>query len=370
MKKKELTIRKYIIKFMIVTLLFLITGAVSASANDPVTSDNMDIKQANTDSNKVPLQLTVSGIEVTGGISAGYFYASNPGEDTPEDAFLLSNFLVEIASSDDSFPLGFVSAFGETSTPSVLGTPESNTDFKIEYGSLTLKPFTFLSLELGLLQPNAGFENTYTFNNKNIILGAVASQQPYNAYGARIGYDTNSVSLWGGYYKERLDDEEYNSSDYAWEAGLSTTILENTITLYSYNIKGQRNLFGAAIERTIEDIDIAFNLDYWEWNSSMKYLYGSVSSIGGAFYICPNFNNLSIPLRFEYINQKNSQIYIESHNTKNIYVATISPTWYFNDYAYIRLESAYVKADGAFADKEGRVKDDRINFAMELGFTF
>ena len=359
-----------IIKFTFVTLLFLTASTVSASVNDPVTSDNMDIKQENTDSNKAPLQLTVSGIAVTGGISAGYFYASNPGEDTPDDAFLLSNFLVEISSSDESLPLGFVGAFGETSTPSVLGTPESNTDFKIEYGSLTLKTVTGLGMELGLLQPNAGFENTYTFNNKNIILGAVASQQPYNAYGARIGYDINSVSLWGGYYKERLDDEEYNSPDYAWEAGLSTTILENTITLYSYNIRGQRNLFGAVIERTIEDIDIAFNLDYWKWNSSMKEFYESESSIGGAVYICPNFRNFSIPLRFEYINQKNSQIYIECPNTEHIFAVTISPTWYFNDYAYIRVESAYAKADGAFADKEDRVKDDRINLAMELGITF
>ncbi len=363
--------KKEIIKIMFVILFYVIVvDVVSASAGGPTTGDNMDVKQQNTDSKEGPLQSTLTGIEVTGGISAGYFYVSNPGKDTSDDAFLLSNFLVEISSSDENLPVGFVGAFGETSTPSILGTPENNTDFKIEYASLTLRPVHDISLELGLLQPNAGFENTYTFNNKNVILGAVASQQPYNAYGARMAYETNSLSLWGGYYKERLDDEEYNSPDYAWEIGLSGSILDNAFTLYHYNIKGQKHLSGAIIERTIRNMDIALNIDYWHWDSRMKRLYGSTSSIGGAVYICPNFDRLSIPLRLEYINQEKSQVYIESPNAKHIYAATVSPTWHFNENTYIRAESAYIKADGAFADEQGNTRDNRINLAIELGFMF
>ena len=156
--------------------------------------------------------------------------------------------------------MGFVGAFGETSTPSILSTPENNTDFKIEYASLTLKQVANLNLEMGLLQPNSGFENTYTFNNKNVILGAVASQQPYNAYGARVNYDANEISLWGGYYKNRLDDEEYNSPDYAWEIGVSGSIGENDFSIYNYHIGGQRNLLGAVIEHSIGNIDLAFNI--------------------------------------------------------------------------------------------------------------
>ncbi len=362
--------KKNLIRIIFVTFLLLFACVLPLSATGPVTSDNTNAEQEKADSDGRQFQSALSGIDITGGISAGYFYASNPGEDTSDDAFLLSNFLVEISSSDDSLPVGFVAAFGETSTPSILGTPENNTDFQIEYASLTLKPVTDISLELGLLQPNAGFENTYTYNNNNIILGAVASQQPYNAYGARIAYDMNDISLWGGYFKERLDDEEYNSPDYAWEIGLSTPVFENTLTLYHYNIKGQRNLTGAVIERTIQDIDFAFNIDYWRWSSPMKNLYGSTSSIGGAVYICPNFGDISIPLRLEYINQKNSQIYIESPDTKHIYAATVSPTWHYNENTYIRAEAAYVKADEAFADEDGRIRDNRINLAVELGITF
>ena len=259
---------------------------------------------------------------------------------------------------------------GETSTPSLLDSPENNNKFKIEYAALTLKLITDARLELGLLEPNAGFENTYTFNNMNIILGAVASQQPYNAYGGRLCYDKNGISVWGGYYKERLDDEEYNTPDYAWEIGLSGSISENAFILYHYNIKGQRNLTGMVIERTIQNVDIAFNIDYWSWDSRMKGLYGSTSSIGGAVYICPNFGSLSIPIRLDYIDQGKSQIYIEREDAKHIYTATVSPTYHFNENTYIRGEFAYVNADTAFADKLGNSKDSRICLALEVGFVF
>jgi hypothetical protein len=176
--------KKTIIHVMLVSLNLLIVSSTPALADDSSLAY---------DSKKDMVQSVLSAINVTGGISAGYFYASNPGEDTADDAFLLSNLLVEISSKEEALPVGFVGAFGEISTPSILATPENNTDFKIEYASVTLKPIEEMGLEIGLLQPNAGFENTYTFNNNNVMLGAVASQQPYNAYGARVNYDMGRV---------------------------------------------------------------------------------------------------------------------------------------------------------------------------------
>ena len=356
--KRSFKMEKVIIQAAFVFLLSFIGSAGTSLAED---SDSVDNKT---------LQSALSAIKVAGGVSAGYFYASNPGEDTSDDAFLLSNLLVELSSADEDLPIGFVGAFGETSTPSILDSPENNTDFKIEYASLTMKPVEGLGIEAGLLQPNAGFENTYTFNNKNIILGAVASQQPYNAYGARVCYDVDEFSFWGGYYKQRLDDEEYNSPDYAWEVGMSAAIADNNLSVYDYHIAGQKNLLGAVIERTIDDIDLAFNIDYWTWDDDVNGLYGSDSSIGAAFYICPNMGSFSIPVRLEYINQDTSGIYIESPSAKRIYAATVSPTWHLNDISYVRAESAYVKADGGFADEEGHTRDNRIDFAVELGFMF
>ena len=365
-----IAMKKDIIRITFVKIFILIAGALSASAASLVFSDDREIKEENADINDGPFLSAITGIDINGGISAGYFYSSNPGEDTSDDAFLLSNLLVELSSSDDTLPVGFVGAFGETSTPSVLSTPENNTDFQVEYASLTLKPVPVMSLELGLLQPNCGYENTYTFDNENIILGAIASQQPYNSYGARITYDMKNFSLWGGYFKDRLNDEEYNSSDNAWEIGLNGTIFENAVSVFHFSIKDQRSLTGAIIERTINNIDFAFIIDYWRWDSSMKNLYGSSWSIGVAIYISPDFGRFSFPMRFEYIDLKNSEIYIENPDTKNIYTATVSPTWHYTENTYIRAEAAYVKAGGAFADENGNIRDNRINLAIELGFIF
>lgn len=344
---------------LITTVFILLLGSSAAFASGEETK-SPDASE----------QTLLSGVQFSGGISAGYFYASNPGVDTPSNEFLLSNFLVEISSKDDTQPIGFTGAFGETSTPSLLCTPEKNEDFGVEYASLSLKPINDMGIEMGLLQPNSGFECTYTFNNKNVILGALASQQPYNAYGVRTSYDVAGISFWGGYYKNRLDDDEYSSPDYAWEIGLCGSIADNNFSIYDYHIAGQRNLLGAVLERTIKNIDLALNVDYWTWDDKVKDLYGSRSSIGGAVYISPNFGKFSLPVRLEYINQKVSKIYIEDAGVKKIYAATISPTWHFTDNSYIRAESAYVKADGAFADKNGNVRDNRTNIAIELGYLF
>ncbi|MBN1628110.1 MAG: outer membrane beta-barrel protein [Deltaproteobacteria bacterium] len=343
------------VHILLLTFFFVISGLAFAEGVPQI--DNKTLQSA------------LSTVKVSGGASAGYFYASNTGEDADDDAFLLSNFMVEASSTGEDIPIGFAGAFGETSTPSVLGTPVNNDDFKIEYASLSLKPVKEMEIEMGLLQPNSGFENTYTFNNNNVILGAVASQQPYNAYGARGGYKAGGISLWGGYYKQRLDEEEYNSPAYAWEAGISGSIADNDFSIYNYHIYGQRNLLGAVIERSMDNIDLAFNVDYWTWDSDVNERYGSESSIGAAFYICPSFGSFSIPLRLEYIDQDKSGIYIESSGTKQIYAATVSPTWHYNDNAYVRAESAYTQADGAFLN-DGQAEDNRINLAIELGFLF
>ena len=134
-------------------------------------------------------------------------------------------------------------------------------------------------------------------------------------------------------------------------------------------------IMGALLSSTLDaqlSINLGFNIDYWTWDKLVKklQLYGSKSSIGGAIYVCANFGNLSIPIRLEYINQDTSQIYIECPDAKHIYEATISPTLHLTKNSYVRVESAYVNAHCAFADKDGKIKDKRLHMAAEMGFLF
>jgi hypothetical protein len=378
-------------KIAVAVVLCAVFGAVFAWAQHLQAAESPDLKQDVTDlKNRVTaleqksgpheapvnqlLQSALSGLQLGGGISAGFFYASNPGMDVSDNEFLLSNFLVQLSSKDSDLPVGFVGAFGETSTPSLLSTPENNTHFDIEYASLILKPISDVSLDMGLLQPNAGFESTYTFNNINVLLGAIASQQPYNAYGARLDYDVHSFRLTAGYYKKRLDQTEYNDNGStpgdSWEIGVRGSVLNNKFSIYHYHLEAERNLTGAVIERTIKNVYLAVNIDYWSRDADLGTLYKSRSSIAGALYIAPRFGHFLIPLRLEYIDQGESRIYIDNANSKHIYAATISPTYKFSEHAYIRVESAYVYADHAFDDKNGNSEHSRICLAAEVGYLF
>jgi hypothetical protein len=375
----------------VAVVLCAVLCAASAWAEPPQAVERQDFKQNVMDlENRVTaleqksephetaagrlLQSTLSGIQLGGGISAGFFYASNPGKDVSDNEFLLSNLLVQLSSKDSDLPVGFVGAFGETSTPSVLSTPENNTHFDIEYASLILTPMSELRMDMGLLQPNAGFESTYTFNNINVLLGALASQQPYNAYGARLDYDIHGFRLSAGYYKKRLDPEEYNDNGTtpgdSWEIGVRGLVLNNKFSIYHYHIEAERNLTGVSIERNVKNVYLAVDIDYWSRDADVGNLYKTRSSIGAAFYIAPRFGRFLIPLRLEYIEQGESRIYIDNVDAKHIYAATISPTCKFGENAYIRVESAYVHADHAFVDKDGNSKNSRICLAAEVGYLF
>lgn len=330
----------------------------------------MLIGPGSADAGELGVESVFSKLIVAGGISGGYFYAADPGEDLSGSEFLLSNLLVEISSADETLPVGFIAGFGQTSTPSVLDVPEETGDLGIEYAVVSFSPVESVCLEMGLIGPNSGYEATYTYENRNILLGSVASQQPYNAYGVKTSYAVKDFSFWGGYYRDRLDDEEYGSPEEAWEAGISGAVLNTDFNLYHYHVGGFRSDTGIGIDRSFGGIDVGLNVDYWKWDGAVDGDYGDDSSLGAALYVQPVFGEFSLPLRFEYVDQGKSMIYVESEDADRIVTVTVTPTWNFNNNAYVRAEAAYVQADGAFTEEDGDVEDDTFRLAFEMGFIF
>jgi len=293
------------------------------------------------------------------------------GEDVEESQFILSNAILDVSSADEDAPMGFSFGVGETSTPSLLDAPEETGEVQIEYASVFLKPVAALSVKAGLLGPNSGFESTYTFENRNIFLGTLASQQPYNAYGVKASWEvTGEFSFWGGCYGDRLDDEEYNGKDEAWEIGAGGEFLETNFNLYHYHVDGYRYLTGVGIDRSLWGMDAGVNVDSWTWDEGEKDNYKDDSSLGLAVYVRPVFGAFSLPVRLEYVDQGKSMIYTESADAETIFTASVTPTYNVMDNAFIRAEVAYVQADGAFADDNGKSEDNRFCFAAELGYMF
>jgi len=336
---------------------------------------------SNTYSNR--LESLLKNYHIGLGISSGYFYASNTGESN-NDKFLISNILLTFNYSPKAMPVSLDMGVGGTTTPSLLDNPydqDSEPDIDIEYADFSIHPIKEipLTLEAGLLQPNAGYEDTYTFNNKNITVGALASQQPYNAYGARLNYSiTNNLSAYYGYYKNRKDKDEYSiaidgkdlRAKNAWEAGLTGSIYGFDYTLYYYDLNNFRKLLGLAIERNFKNIQTALDVDYWNWDSRLSDYYGSKSSIGGALYISPIFGKFELPVRLEYIHQDKSRIYIDNEDTKNIYTISITPTYNITKTCYLRLEGSYINAKDGFSNDNGKVKNYRYYIASEVGMVF
>ncbi len=152
----------------------------------------------------------LGNISIGGGLSGGYFAGNNEGEGGKKDNFVLTNLLIDITSEIKNGMFGFNVGLGGVTTPSVFDSPDDTIpDFRIEYAAMNLKPIKSLpglAFQGGLLQPNSGYECTYTFNNRNITVGALASQQPYNAVGARATYAFGEdFRIWSGIFKHRLE---------------------------------------------------------------------------------------------------------------------------------------------------------------------
>lgn len=312
--------------------------------------------------------------ELSGGISAGEFYASHAGPNAWEDELLLSNFLLQVSTRDENLPISFTAAFGETSTPSLLDPPERNNQFEGQYASVAIKPVSGLSFEGGLLTPCSGYEDTYTYNNPNIVLGIVASQQPYNGYGGRVTYSLDRLTLHAGYYPKRLDREEYGMEGSlagdAWELALTGSAFDFSFSLYNYHVNGIRNLTGGVIEHDLNNIHFALNLDVWKWDGEISHRYQDSTAIGAAFYIIPTFGRFSVPVRLEWVDQGGSEIYLENPDTHILNSVTISPTYRFTDKVYVRMESSYACGDNAFTSQEGRAEDGRVYLSAEVGYVF
>jgi hypothetical protein len=325
-------------------------------------------------------------ISITGGISGGYFITTNEGVEGKKDNFVLTNLLIDISSEMKNGLLGFNVGLGGVTTPSVFDAPDDTIpDFRIEYAAMNLKPIKSLpglSFEGGLLQPDSGYEATYTFENRNVTVGALASQQPYNAAGVRANYAfTEDFRIWSGIFKYRLASDEYETEydneliknvqdSYSWEAGVNDNIGDVDVSLYHYHLTGLRNLTGIAAEYTMNNLYMVLNVDYWRWSSEMERYFEDHSSIGAALYLAPSFKKFSLPLRLEYIHQGKSRIYLPSEDAESIYAATLTPTYNFTDNVLIRTEGSYVHANNGFSDRDGNLKDDKFLFSTELVFKF
>ncbi len=307
-----------------------------------------------------------SDIELFGGVSAGYFYTTNPCNeecsDPNNDYFTVSSFAVGLTSKVNS-TIGFTASFGASPQSDLLGL-ETSKSFGPEFAYVSIRPIEGLTLDAGLLTTNVGYELYHTWENPNYTFGMVWWGQPVTYPGARATFNVaEGLDVYAEYTQDGTDS-------FAVGALGSYAGVDFAVSYFDYS--AQKNLIDVVLATNVLGIDVALNVDYQWLDDSAKSDGQDDSAFGVALYVKPQLTDtISVPLRIEYVDEGTSDIYGVAGD--NAWSVTITPTWSPTDNTYLRAEFAYVVTDqkGFYDGNTSADADDNRTFlGVEAGVRF
>lgn len=316
---------------------------------------------------------TAADINLNGGMTAGYFYTTNTGNNLFDDTsatngsnkehnYQVSDFMVEL-SGEAAEGVSFVGAFGTMAAITVLdgGVDNSPYDYGFQYGWLTVTPMKGLSVQAGMLATNVGYEVTPSYANPHATIAALWGGQPVYYPGVRVNYDAGDL----GFYAE-VNDDALGSASAAWAAGVTGAAgpVEYAVSYYNYN--GYKDLIDVIVSAELGGIPVAANFDYHLLENAPS-AGADDNAYGIALYVTPGFGQVDVPVRLEFLSDGTSGVYgVDSATT-----FTITPTYNFSDNTFVRAEFSFVSSDNKiFADDKGVAEDTKTSFALQAGFTF
>ncbi|SMO63698.1 Putative beta-barrel porin-2, OmpL-like. bbp2 [Balnearium lithotrophicum] len=311
------------------------------------------------------IKVNLPEVKLSGGISTTGFNESRAesyGSST--NNIKLTDAVLEL-SGGDKFG-GFDIALGSILEPTVLGSVNNDNvaivgdHYGILWGYVSALPLKGLEIDAGVLTTNVGYELAATYLNPNITYGLVWNSQPFIYKGARATYNlTDNIQVYAEY--DRGDELNGNSKDHAFAVGSIGTVKDVSYKLTYFDYENYKNLIDFTLGYKIKNVQLALNGDYqWLDEDSSKKGYGVV------LYIIPEFRKISIPLRAEYVKDKdNSGIY--GFNNKGTYSLTITPTYKLSDDTTVRAEYSYVKSND---DNAFNGSDHKGIASVQLSFTF
>ena len=334
---------------------------------------------------EVTLKLS-QALELHGGLSAGYFYSTNPIDkrEDSEDKFQITNAILDFSGEvGKSFKIGFDLAIGGALWATVYDGGQGDFAYYdpddkslkegvgLLWGYVSIKPLSKLSIDAGVLTTNVGYELADTYSNPNITFGAVWYAQPFIYPGARITFSPlENLSLYAEY------NQEYDTDNYA--VGVIGEFAGFSYALNYYDYRANKNLVDLVLGYSIGNVDLGLNFDYqWLDDTAKKQLKEELeknnvddSAYGVAVYFIPKFETsvgkFSIPVRLEYFDEGTSGIYYGGADKG--YTVTVTPTLRPTSNTYIRAEVAYINTDNKIF--KGGTKDNKTTIAVEAAFTF
>ena len=311
-------------------------------------------------SNAGTLTVANSDIEMTGGVTAGYFYTTNIGSSN-NDYFTVSTFAIDLTSKPSPM-IGFTAGFGATTQPDLLDeTQPPSAEFGLEYGWVSIRPLEGLTVDAGQLLTNIGYELYHTYDNKNYTFGLVWFAQPVTYPGARVTYSvTDGIDVYAEYTQDGRD---------SFALGSIGSIAGFNYAVSYFDYTASKNLVDVVLSTEVAGIELGTNIDYQWLDDTAKTPGNDDTAYGIAVYASAKFDVFEIPVRIEYVNDGTSGIYSVAGD--DAWSFTITPTYKPSKNTYVRGEFAYVNTDGkGFTDDEGNRKDNRTFVGVEAGFVF
>lgn len=313
----------------------------------------------------------LSNVELKlGGALSGGYIATNNNPD--RDSFVLTNLLATLTGSQKgSFEINFDIALGGLSQPTFWNggmTPPQSFNFNTAgmdrvgigpvWSYITLKPTSAISLDVGLLPTNVGYEVANTYSNPNIILGSVWFAQPVIYPAVRATVNVGGIDLYAEY------NQEFGGDNFAVGSLGQLGSFSYAISYYDYS--NAKNLIDVVGSFSLGIVDLGLNADY-QWldnrGGTRGYAYGI------ALYVTPNFGNFQLPLRVEYFDEGSTGIYTgAAANAENGYTLTVTPTYKLTPNSYMRAEVAHISTRrNVFGNMN---KNNRTILGLEIGVTF
>ncbi|WP_457635696.1 outer membrane beta-barrel protein [Persephonella sp.] len=331
------------------------------------------------------LTVANSDIEMTGGVTAGYFYTTNIGSSN-NDYFTVSTFAVNLTSKVNSM-IGFTAGFGATTQPDLLDATQPPTaGFGLEYGWVSIRPIEGLTVDAGLLLTNIGYELYHTYDNKNYTFGMVWYAQPVTYAGARVTYSVaDGIDVYAEYTQDTAGSVGGVTPSDAFAFGSIGSVGNFNYAVSYFDYNKTKNLVDVVLSTDVQGIELGVNIDYqWMDDTAKNAITASGATsvddtaYGVALYAVAKVDIFEIPVRIEYVNDGQSTSGTTVVNEGIYGVAgddawsfTITPTYKPSKNTYIRGEFAYVNTDGkGFTDDKGNNKDNRTFIGVEAGFVF
>ncbi|NPA40681.1 MAG: outer membrane beta-barrel protein [Aquificae bacterium] len=314
-------------------------------------------------------------LELYGALTGGYFYVTNYTlTNKSKDTFNLTNAVLGLKGEvGKGLKVGYDFAFGSLLMPDIwggtLGDPKrfefgtskaiAKEGFGFLWGSLSFAPTDVVTVDVGVLSTNVGYEVANTYSNPNITLGTVWYAQPVIYPGIRINVSPiENVSFYAEY------NQEYDLDNFA--VGALGEFMGVGFAVSYYDYKAAKNLVDLVLSYSVGIVDLGLNFDYQWLDDSAKTPGKDDTAYGVALYLTPNFENISVPIRLEYFDEGTSGIY--SSGGEQGFTFTITPTFKPTGNTFIRAEVAYISTDKKIF--KGNTEDNMTTFAVETGFTF